>query len=277
MIVNEADEVVIMSTAPFEPDRFSDAVPYYLEYGFRYSDKLIRKIAAEAQLTAASRVLDLGCGPGFIANALAPYAGEIIGIDPNDKMLEAARNEASALGAKNVSYRVGSSLDLSIVDGQFQMVTMGQSFHWMDREATLNELNSIVAKNGVVALLHYEVPAAPENAWWDQFVRIRVQFSANDAFWKERRSKEWVPNVSILARSAFSDVMHLGIYGHRVWTIEDVVGHLLSQSATTPRQLGGLKDEFEATLRRDLAPFTTEGRLSSLVEHSAVIARRPAN
>jgi len=264
-----------MSTVPFEPDRFSDAVPYYVEYGLRYSDDLIKKVAIETSLSEESRILDLGCGPGFIANAFAPLAGQVIGVDPNEKMLDAARIEAAAMEAKNVSYRNGSSFDLSIVDGQFQLVTMGQSFHWMDRETTLNTLDTLTAKNGWLALFEYHHPEAPENAWCRHFRQIRAQFSSNDTFWTERRSENWVPNVAVLMQSAFSKVIHLGVYSRRFWTIESVIGHLLSQSATTPRQLGELRDEFESRLHQELAPFSTNGRLSSLIEQSAILARRP--
>jgi ubiquinone/menaquinone biosynthesis C-methylase UbiE len=50
---------------------------------------------------------------------IAPSAGEVIGIDPNETMLAAAREEAEAAGVDNVTSWVGSSFDLSIVEGRF--------------------------------------------------------------------------------------------------------------------------------------------------------------
>ena len=274
VIPDKTGEVFDMPTVPFEPDRFSDAVPYYLQYGFRYSNRLIGKVAAEASVTTESRILDLGCGPGFIANAIAPIAGEVIGIDPNEKMLEAARGEATDAGVKNVTYLIGSSFDLSFVDGAFDLVTIGQAFHWMDREATLSALDDLATEDGVVTLVQYLHPKAPENLWWELFLGIRHQFSSDDTFWKERRSPDWEPDVSVLMRSAFSEVTRLGFYNRRTWTIDSIVGLALSESATTCRQLGELKFEFEQTLRNELTPFATKGRLTSIVEHSAILARR---
>ena len=263
-----------MYVAPFEPDRFEDAVPYYQKHRVRYADRLIARIAAEASLNSSSRVLDLGCGPGFIANAIAPCTGEVIGIDPNESMLTAARKEAAAAGVANVTYQVGSSFDLSIVEGPFQLVTMGRSFHWMDRVATLESLEGLVAQNGVIALLSDHEPKAPENAWWTTFQSLRKAFRHEDEFGKVQRSSQWEPHISILMRSAFSDLMHIGFYAHATWTVDDLIGLALSQSSTTIRRLGEKKSAFETAVREALEPVAVDGRLTALIEHSATLARR---
>ena len=263
-----------MMKPPFEPDRFEDAVPFYLQHRVRYADRLIGWLAAESSLTASSRVMDLGCGPGFIANTIAPCAGEVIGVDPNERMLNAARREATAGGIDNVTYLVGSSNDLSVVEGPFQLVTMGRSFHWMDRFATLEALDGLISDGGVIALLWDAKPEAPENAWWQVFIGLCREFESKDDFWKERRSKDWEPHVSILMRSAFSDVTHIGFFEHRHWTVDGLIGLALSQSGTTEKRLADRKTEFERAIRDALLPLSDEGRLTSLVEHSATLARR---
>ena len=263
-----------MSTPTLEPHRFEDAVPHYIQHRVRYADRLMERIAKESSLTPSSKVMDLGCGPGFIANRIAAFAGNVTGVDPNERMLAAARQEAAAMGVDNVVYLIGSSFDLSIVDGPLQLVTMGRSFHWMDRTATLAALDNLVAADGVVALLWDQKPEAPENAWWETFKQICRDFEAQDDFWKERRSKDWEPHVSILMRSAFTDVTHIGYYEHRHWTVEDLIGLALSQSGTTSSRLGDKKAAFEQAVRDALAPLAVDGTLTGLVEHSATLARR---
>ncbi|XHR26737.1 MAG: class I SAM-dependent methyltransferase [Chthoniobacteraceae bacterium] len=56
-------------------------------------------------------MLDLGCEPGVLAAAFAPYAREVIGMDPEPNMLTAARDYAARLGQK-VTRVAGSSYDL---------------------------------------------------------------------------------------------------------------------------------------------------------------------
>jgi ubiquinone/menaquinone biosynthesis C-methylase UbiE len=48
-------------------------------------------VAARCGIDATHRILDLGCGPGQLALAFAPLAGEVLGIDPEPEMLRIAR------------------------------------------------------------------------------------------------------------------------------------------------------------------------------------------
>jgi hypothetical protein len=76
-------------------------------------------------------------------------------------------------------------------------------------------------------------------------------------------------------RSAFSDVVHIGFYAHVTWTIDDLIGLAFSQSSTTLRRLSDQKSAFETAVREALGPFAVDGRLTALIEHSAMVARRP--
>ena len=263
-----------MRAAPFEPERFDETVAYYVRHRIRYADRLIRMVCSDAGLTRSHRAMDLGCGPGFIANQLAPFAQEVIGVDPNSAMLDAAWEEARAVGADNVDFRLGSSLDLSIVDGPFQLVTMGRSFHWMDRETTLSSLERLVADEGSIALLSDHMIDAPENRWWPAFVSICTEFGKRDEFMP--KSKTWEPDVSILMRSAFSDLHKVSLFTRHSWTIDDAIGLALSRSTTSHSKLGGAKPQFEAAMRKTLDTYLIDGRLHSLVEQMAIMARRPS-
>jgi len=66
----------------FEPRRFRTSVRYYIRGRLSYPEKLIE------------RVIDLGCGPGFLAVAFAPHVQKVIGVDPEPAMLEAATTYA---------------------------------------------------------------------------------------------------------------------------------------------------------------------------------------
>ena len=99
------------SIAPFRPERFSTAASHYVRARPRYAPALIDRLARETSLGPASRVLDLGCGPGTLAIPLARLAGTVIAIDPNAEMLAAARAEAARAGVE-VDWRLGSSQEL---------------------------------------------------------------------------------------------------------------------------------------------------------------------
>ena len=233
-----------MYVAPFEPDRFEDAVPYYLKHRVRYADRLIARLAAEASLGSSSHVLDLGCGPGFVANMIAPHVQARSSALIRTKRCSPLRaRKPKRPASRNVTYRVGSSFDLSITEGPFQLVTMGRSFHWMDRVATLASAGRLRScGTASIALLSDHEPKAPENAWWDDLPEMCARpTGARTSSAKCSGASQWEPHVSILMRSAFSDVMHLGFYAHVTWTVDDLIGLALSQSSTTLRRLGEKK------------------------------------
>src|SRR6185295_16370612 len=64
--------------------------------------------------------------------------------------------------------------------GPFRLVTMGRSFHWMDRAATLAMLDKIVAPGGAVALFHDAHPPVEENVWFKLQRDISEKFSRAD-------------------------------------------------------------------------------------------------
>ncbi len=103
---------------------------------------------------APGEVLDLGCGSGLIAFALAPRAGVVYGFDPSREMERVFREKRSALKAENVRFvnademRAGrydaivSSMVLhhirdvgAEVAGLKQLLAPGGRFYWIDLDA----------------------------------------------------------------------------------------------------------------------------------------------
>jgi ubiquinone/menaquinone biosynthesis C-methylase UbiE len=145
---------------PFEPNRFRGAAAHYRAGRRPYPPVLIRRVAEATALNEQSRVLDLGCGPGDLAIGFGYFAGEITGLDPEAEMVAEAVAAAQGL-TPNVRFHQGSSYDLDLNLGCFQLVTMGRSFHWMDRAQTLRSLDQIVETGGALALCRRNTPRLP--------------------------------------------------------------------------------------------------------------------
>src|ERR1700709_1977086 len=74
-----------------------------------------------AGLAAATRLLDVGCGTGRLANAAADRFGlRAWGVDRSEAMVEQARAQAG----KRVAFRVAPADALPFRDGWFDAVTM---------------------------------------------------------------------------------------------------------------------------------------------------------
>jgi cyclopropane fatty-acyl-phospholipid synthase-like methyltransferase len=78
-------------------------------------NRFLQAIAARVHLDKDTRVLDIGCGSGAYALAIAPLVGSVSGYDISGAMIEQAERRAAELGADNVHFQQAdwSSLDIA--------------------------------------------------------------------------------------------------------------------------------------------------------------------
>jgi len=260
--------------APFNPQRFTSAIPHYVAGRPPYSMRLVERLARETGLGEASRALDLGCGPGSLTLPLARFSGTTIGIDPDAAMIAAAR-EAAEVAGLSVEWSVGSSLDLPNELAPLDLVTIGRAFHWMDREATLLRLDQLVRSGGAVALVNTELHPLGRHTWHAAFEELRKSHGRFDDFYRWRKSDGWEEHLSVLVRSVFCDVVRISVYEAREASLDEIVARAFSFSASLPASLGEEgRAAYEAAVRQTMAALEPNGRFPEIVESTAMIARR---
>ena len=111
-------------------------------------------ILAQSVCAAPRRVLDIGCGTGYLLRRLArqwPQAAEMAGIDPAPSMIAAA--EASA-GEHRLRFCTGTAERLPYPDGSFDLIVSTTSFdHWADQQAGLSECARVLVPGGRLVLV----------------------------------------------------------------------------------------------------------------------------
>ena len=100
---------------------------------------------------AGSRLLDLGCGPGFYARRLAERFGElrVTGIDRSGRQLTHARRRTEARNLENCDFQRGDVHDLAFPDGSVDSVVCSRLFTVVPgREKALGEMYRVLAPGG---------------------------------------------------------------------------------------------------------------------------------
>jgi SAM-dependent methyltransferase len=258
---------------PFTPDRFRSSAAHYRAGRPPYPPALIRRVAELVGLDGTHRVLDLGCGPGPLAIGFAYFAGSVLGLDPEPNMLQAAIEAAQGL-APNVSFRQGSSYDLDPALGPFRLVTMGRSFHWMDRAATLRRLDAMIEREGAVALFHDLRLDVPENAWVEEWRAITDHYAADDPLREQRRAGTWVRHEAFLLDSDFCRLERVSLVTRQEVSTETMLERALSMSTLSRARLGERAETLITELSAWLARAAPGGTVSEVLEWSALIARR---
>jgi ubiquinone/menaquinone biosynthesis C-methylase UbiE len=111
---------------------------------------------------APRRLLDIGTGTGTMAIALKQClpAAEVHGVDPGERMLDAARINGVRAG-EVVHFRRGWAQDLPFADNEFDAVTFASVLHHIpvdQRGAALSEARRVL-RPGACALVIEVVPA----------------------------------------------------------------------------------------------------------------------
>ncbi|WP_255148976.1 class I SAM-dependent methyltransferase [Halorarius halobius] len=257
--------------SPGDPaDRFADTEAFYAEFRPEYGDAVVEHLVDRFDLDADARVLDLGCGAGQLTVPLAARAGEVVGMDPNEAMLDHARERADAAGV-DVEWVVGSDADLGDLTGSFRLTTIGRAFHWMDRERTLDRLQAMTEPGGGVALVGDEEWLTHGRDDWSGDVYDVVTDYVDDIPAREHPDDVEYdrPYDELLAEEGFVDVERFTTRTEREWTVEEMVGYVLSLSFCAP----DLRDEraaFAADLHARL-----DGPCVQHVEEGVVSGRVP--
>lgn len=217
------------------------------------------------QLDGSGRLLDLGCGPGPVAIPLAHLFEEVIAIDPEPEMLEEGRQAAERAGVTNIRWMRGSSHELPAALGQFRLITMGNSFHWMDRTRTLETLYNLVTDDGGLAVVGEgaPIPAPPMTRWRravNDVVRryrgdIHVPFALIEVPPEQRHE-------AFLNASRFKGLKTYLESFEITWTVDSILGNLYSTSFCNRRLLGDRVADFERDLRAAVLAVEPSGILT---------------
>ena len=119
---------------------------------------------ADVALTVApspARILDVGCGTGYLLRLLAsrcPDAAELAGVDPAPGMIKVAASGASgasgaSAGDERLKFSAGVAEQLPYRDGSFDLVVSVTSFdHWSGQLAGLRECHRVLVPGGHLVL-----------------------------------------------------------------------------------------------------------------------------
>lgn len=82
----------------------------------------LRSAWIDARIPPASRILDVGCGAGLLAEALAGLGHDVLGLDAAGAAIEAARAHAEGQGLA-LAYRAGLAEELLAEGASFPVIT----------------------------------------------------------------------------------------------------------------------------------------------------------
>lgn len=144
-----------------EAEQYDERHPEVIEGDAQWwrsrSEQLIGALRSDADAPAGLRILDVGCGTGFVAGVVAEHlrGGDlVVGIDQSEGMLGRARAKAAG-GAGPCRFARGDAASLQFRGRSFHMVTVNSFLHHVyDYRAVLREIDRVLRPGGYLLLGH---------------------------------------------------------------------------------------------------------------------------
>lgn len=254
--------------------RFASTASLYEHLRPPYPNEFFRSVAQKLGLTKERSLIDLGTGPGLLALGFGPYVGRVVGVDPEPAMLEAARLAASGVG-RHVTLIEGKAETLPPDIGTFDIVTIGRALHWMDRDATLTQLDQLVAHDGAIAICASFSATDGRNPWLDGYNEIRRRWSPAQ-LWKEAgRGTRIHRDLSAFFRgSSLQPTELVTVETSHLVGLHDLAERTLTYSSSSRDALGENVEAMLSDVGKHLVPFSRGGAIAETIVSTAQIVKR---
>jgi SAM-dependent methyltransferase len=182
-------------------------------------DRLYEAIVQSAGLQPGERVIDIGCGTGRTATALAlSYAARAVGVDPSPRMLAEARSK----GLESVE---GTAEDLPYPDATFDLALMQLVVQHLNRPQAFAEALRVLHAHGRLVIVTTD-PAAFPRFWLAQLFPSYVEIERSRFPTPERLAVE-------LAEAGFASVETTRLAQARRFSRETAVAKLRGKYGST--------------------------------------------
>lgn len=141
--------IVTFSFASYSEDSLEWDAEYYVNNSslqFQWAHEKIAKL----NLKGNERIIEIGCGNGKFAEALAYHLpdGGVLGVDPSTTMLDIANKRLEASNAKNLSFVAGVGQLLGYEE-QFDLAVSFSVLHWIsDNFSVLESIEKALVPGG---------------------------------------------------------------------------------------------------------------------------------
>lgn len=162
----------------------SPHIPGSLEF-FRWHDDIRHRDEGyfaqhlyEFDKHAGERILDIGCGIGWIVCNFAKHGGLVTGVDITQKAVDLTQKRLDLFGLPKADLRVANAEELPFEDGTFDYVTSsGVLHHTPDTAKAINEALRVTKPNGGGMIsLYYKSPMLSKWMWPATRIAVNTMF-----------------------------------------------------------------------------------------------------
>jgi len=168
--------------------QFGAVAETYATSSYHASGPDLQALVEAAAPTPTDQVLDLGCGAGHTALAIAPRVAHVTAVDVTPDMLATAARLAEQRRVSNVTFQRADATELPFGDAEFDLVTSRvAAHHFADPARAMAEVWRVLRPGGRIVLVD---AISPEDAPQDTFLNC-VEILRDASHVRDWRISEW--------------------------------------------------------------------------------------
>ena len=272
----------------YDPTIYEGAAAHYRNGRPPYSPQLEEALTDELGLAGTGRILDGGCGPGILTVRLAHLFEEVVGLDPDPKMLAEGERAAAQQGITNIRWVRALAEDLpAAAPGPYRLVTFGQSFHWTDEHRVAEIIYDMLEPGGALALIVHTVAGRPQppDPGIPRIPRDEIKTLVEQYLGSAGRAGQGTAPTrthrfeDVLVKTRFGSPRVLFVPGMPILLrdSESVLSGYFSLSSSAPHLFGNRIDDFAREVRGLLAARSPDGVFWDWPGDTEIVLARKSN
>ena len=254
---------------------FSGTASFYSEFRPGYPGQILDYLTTEAKLDRSSKILDLGAGPATTALEFAKRLGSVVAVDLDGEMLEEGRRLTEAAELRNVEWVNAAAETVDYPEGHFQLVVIASAFQWMDRPLVASGCRSMLADDGLLAVLGNPTPLMQIRectAIGAAIGRVQNRWFGDDYYVLDIDKLD--PPDVVLRASGLSEVTVSYVPQVQEWNVHRFLGFLRSTSSRPDQRLGEQFTRFAEEIDSAIRAVEPSGRWTLEIPVEMIVGRK---
>lgn len=250
---------------------FNQVPNLYHQARNRYPDQLFQDLIRIAQLTSASRVLEIGPGTGIATLPLAQLGCSVVGVELGAELAAVARGNLSAF--PKVDIQIAAFEEWEPPAEPFDLVFAATAFHWLDPVVRYRKSAALLRAGGQLAIIQYRHTAGGDQSFFDRVQYCYEQYMPGTPSNLRLTPAGPPPEVAEMAATGLFDLPTTQTYvTEETYSSEQYI-RILSTYSThlvlEPSARQALFDCISSLINRDYG-----GKIRKCYQHDLVIARK---
>ncbi|MEE9553613.1 MAG: methyltransferase domain-containing protein [candidate division Zixibacteria bacterium] len=233
-----------------------------------YPEEIKRSLFSLFSIKNGSVIADIACGSGLFTQSLSckDRNRTVIGVDHSMPLLRAGMR---FFGNYCFEPLCATGESLSFNSGSFDLVTVAQGFHWMNRQKSLSEISRILKPGGGIALIWYR--RSTLTSPHQEFIE-KLTYQYNPNYDPKFMDADYVG--MLVKNGGYTDIGQKRFYGSKTYDLPTYIRWQRSKSFIGDAMDENMLEEFLQKVETAMQQYFPDGIITEDFKYDLIYGRK---